>query len=212
MTDKQKQSPPTFGFLTVFEDPVVGLVGGYLIVNHRGRPSEFHCTAPVESTRADEILFGPTLRPHLFCERIGAALLAKAKAQPQLVVVNQLECWQLADETSLPVVLVDPKSKAGRGENGEGMSAPADYSSTAAGSEEARTAQACLDQVAPAFQEIVRKQLQELVRYVDLSEPFERITEAIREASGVNDRDANRPSESADSVSHNAEGPHDQAA
>lgn len=199
MTERQKQTPPTFGFLTVVEHPAAGLVGGYLLVNHRGRPIEFHCTAPVQSTRAEEILFGPTLRPNLFCERIGSALLAKANTVPQFVVVNQLECWQLADETSLPVVLVDPKRTAPAKVAGEGPS-----------SERAPTAQACLDQVSPDSQEHVAEQLQQLVRYVDLTEPFERITEAIREAMGLGDTqeriDAQSSAPSAD------EGMHDEAA
>lgn len=199
MTERQKQAPPTFGFLTVVEHPAAGLVGGYLLVNHRGRPIEFHCTAPVQPTRAEEILFGPTLRPHLFCERIGAALLSKAKTVPQFVVVNQLECWQLADETTLPVVLVDPKHTAPAKVAGEGYS-----------SERAPTAQACLDQVAPDSQEHVGELLQQLVRYVDLTEPFERITEAIREAMGFSETRGEIDAQS--SAPSTDEGTHDQAA
>lgn len=45
----------------------------------RGRPLEFHCTEPVRPSRAQEILFGATLREHVCGEQIGAALLAKTK-------------------------------------------------------------------------------------------------------------------------------------
>jgi hypothetical protein len=45
----------------------------------RGRPLEFHCTEPVQPSRAQQILFGPTLRDFLCGEQIGGALLAKCK-------------------------------------------------------------------------------------------------------------------------------------
>jgi len=56
-----------------------GATGGLLIVCDRGRPLEFHCTEPVRTSRAQQILFGPTLRDYLCGEQIGGALLAKAK-------------------------------------------------------------------------------------------------------------------------------------
>src|SRR4051812_23172961 len=58
-------SPAALGFLTVVEDEQQGLVGGYLLLNPLGRPVEFHCTAPVKPNRAQQILYGPTLRPYL---------------------------------------------------------------------------------------------------------------------------------------------------
>ena len=57
---------PAIGFLTVTEHAEHGLFGGYLILNVSGRPLEFHCTAPLKPSRAQEILYGPTLRPFLF--------------------------------------------------------------------------------------------------------------------------------------------------
>ena len=70
-------SQAALGFLTVLEHDEHGLVGGYLLLNMAGRPLEFHCTVPVRPNRAQQILFGPTLRPYLYGEQIGQALLAK---------------------------------------------------------------------------------------------------------------------------------------
>ena len=56
------------GFLTVVDEPAHGLFGGYLILNPAGRPVEFHCTAPVKPNRAQEILYGTTLKPYLYGE------------------------------------------------------------------------------------------------------------------------------------------------
>ena len=59
------------GFITVCEHAELGTIGGYLILNASARPLEFHCTTPVKPTRAQEILYGATLKPVLF-----ASLLA----------------------------------------------------------------------------------------------------------------------------------------
>ena len=75
------------GFLTVVEDDEFGLCGGYLLLSVTGRPLEFHCTAPVRASRAQEILYGRALRGYLF-ELIGPALLQKAKLTPALVCIE----------------------------------------------------------------------------------------------------------------------------
>lgn len=165
---------PVFGFLTVLEDASAGMLGGLLIVNRRGRPLEFHCTAPVAPSRAEEILFGPTLRPHFYSERIGAALLAKTAAAPSVVFVHQRDAWGVAEETTVPVVLVD-----------------------AAGSDDASTTP-LFDHVSDDLRPSVEQLLAELTRYVDLAEPFERIVDAVREAGLV----GSEPIEDTSETSH----------
>ena len=51
------------GFLTTVASASHGVFGGYLLVDEVGRPLEFHCTAPVRVSRAQEILYGPYLNP-----------------------------------------------------------------------------------------------------------------------------------------------------
>lgn len=79
MTIPPDSRRPTFGYLLVVEDDLHGFTGGLLLVCERGRPLEFHCTEPVSPSRAEQILFGPTLREHVCGEQIGGALVAKAK-------------------------------------------------------------------------------------------------------------------------------------
>lgn len=79
MTIPSKNPPTTFGYLLVVEDDLHGFTGGLLLVCERGRPLEFHCTEPVQPSRAEQILFGPTLREYICGEQIGGALLAKTK-------------------------------------------------------------------------------------------------------------------------------------
>ncbi len=103
-------SPPkmraSLGFLTVVEHAQHGLFGGYLLLNLAGRPLEFHCTAPLKPSRAQEILYGPTLRPYLFGEQIGQALLSKAKARPSLICTDRVAALAVREWTTTPVALV----------------------------------------------------------------------------------------------------------
>jgi len=106
MSDSRSNDPPTIGFLTVLQQPRLGLLGGYLILNAVGRPLEFHCTAPVRPNRAQEILYGSTLEPYLFGEQIGSTLLKKAKVKPQLVLTDVRPALELREHTKIPVALV----------------------------------------------------------------------------------------------------------
>ena len=96
------------GFLTVIEHPQHGLFGGYLVLNLAGRPLEFHCTAPIKPTRAQQILYGPTLESFLYGEQIGATLLGHAKITPLAVCTDREAALSLREMVDLPVALVLP--------------------------------------------------------------------------------------------------------
>ena len=88
MSSSGSKSLPALGFLTICNYSESGFSGGYLVLNAAGRPLEFHCTAPVKPNRAQEILYGPTLQPFLFGEQIGQTLLSRSKLGPLLVVTD----------------------------------------------------------------------------------------------------------------------------
>jgi hypothetical protein len=94
------------GFLTVVEHPPHGLFGGYLLLNPAGRPLEFHCTAPVQPTRAQQILYGPTLEPFLYGEQIGATLIGKSSQMPAVVFVDQPQGIFVRQQIEIPTALV----------------------------------------------------------------------------------------------------------
>ncbi|MDA7979413.1 MAG: hypothetical protein MPJ50_11675 [Pirellulales bacterium] len=94
------------GFLTVVDHEQVGLLGGYLILNSTARPVEFHCSAPLKANRAQEILYGPTLRPYLCGELIGATLLNKAKNRPDWVCTDCHDVLTARSSVSLPMALI----------------------------------------------------------------------------------------------------------
>ena len=156
---------PSFGFLTVVDSPTHGVFGGYLLVDLLGRPLEFHCTAPVKVSRAQQILYGPTLHGHLHGRQIGATLLAEGKATPDVVLTDHESLLHVRPHTGLPVAFVR-RSEAAAGAAGFPI-----------GSAWVRTHDADA-----ARESAVRERLAALGGTVDLCEPFERIRAAIDEA------------------------------
>jgi hypothetical protein len=97
---------PTIGFLTVVENEQWGITGGLLILNVAGRPLEFHCTAPLKPNRAQEILYGPTLRPFLYGEQIGQTLLSKTKSETLFICTDVEPAMGAREAISLPMILM----------------------------------------------------------------------------------------------------------
>lgn len=153
-----------FGFLTVVDAPSHGLFGGYLLVDLAGRPLEFHCTAPVKVSRAQQILYGATLQSHLHGRQIGAALLAEGTVTPELVLTDLESMLHVRPHTALPVALV---TRAGAG--AAAGFAIGDVSISPHASD-------------AGLEPLLREKLESLLAAVDLSEPFERIRAAIEEA------------------------------
>jgi hypothetical protein len=96
----------SLGFLTIVEMADWGYVGGYLLLNGLGRPLEFHCTSPLKPNRAQEILYGPTLRPYVYGELIGKLLVSKSSQEPLLICTDVPEVLETRQHIERPVVLV----------------------------------------------------------------------------------------------------------
>jgi hypothetical protein len=172
---------PCLGFLTVVEDAQQGLLGGYLLLNAAGRPLEFHCTAPVKANRAQEILYGPTLRPFLYGELIGQTLLAKSKLAPLLVCTDSEAMLAVRDHTHLPVALV-PHAAAQASE--ESSPARTDPASVASALPRIRLGTSDIALPAPyrADEQAIRAGWPAQADQLDLGEPFARVREALEEA------------------------------
>ena len=104
----------TFGYLSAVHSAEHGYFGGYLVISALGRPLEFHCSAPVRPSRAQEILYGPTLQPYLLGEQIGGTLLGRAKMSPRLIVTDQRATLCLREPTEVPLVRLLPRDESGR--------------------------------------------------------------------------------------------------
>jgi hypothetical protein len=173
----------TFGYLSAVESAEYGYFGGYLVLSVLGRPLEFHCTAPIRPSRAQEILYGPTLKPYLLGEQICGALLSKAKLTPVVVLTDHDAVLQARSRCNSPMVLIS--AACGRLEvtaSEQVHQSHDDYLrsyelQTAIGFESDRTT--------------ATEALASLADRVDLLEPFCRIHEAIREAQRIGGRGTN---------------------
>jgi len=198
MTASGSKSLAAIGFLTVMEHPQHGLFGGYLVLNSTGRPLEFHCTAPTKPNRAQEILYGPTLRPYLFGEQIGYALWSKAKLKASCVFTDCEPVLALRDLVECPVVLIQQEEETQglslHTESANGLrddretAAPRGRSSDHEGAVAGRFVfslgvfQASLPNRHSSDQQTVAACWRECAETLDLLEPFDRIRDAIEEA------------------------------
>jgi len=184
MTATAANSKPALGFLTVVEHPQLGLIGGYLLLNPAGRPLEFHCTAPVKPNRAQEILYGPTLRPYLYGEQIGKTLVSQSKTAPLVVLTDCEDILATRDQVETPVALVIHPNE-GIIPLDEGWPAEIDASGRsrgdlivfAVGDRRLAVPPGC-----EADRDAIIGRLTSLGLKLDLSEPFGRIRAAIDEA------------------------------
>ena len=169
-----------FGFLTIVEDPQHGFFGGYLVVSPVGRPLEFHCSTPVSPSPAQRILYGATLRPYLLGEVIGATLVDEAELPVQAILTDCVEILGLSPQVPKPIVFVSPK------DHSQSTTSP-EPPSEQLGSYHLRVAAGGDSQ---SEQSIAI--LAPLAENVELTEPFERIREAIREAQRASSPETDR--------------------
>lgn len=184
MQANEGKSNLAIGFLTVIDYPDQGLFGGYLVLNRLSRPLEFHCTTPIKPTRAQQILYGPTLEPYLYGEQIGRALTSSAKSRPVAVLTDRQPALALREFVDVPVVLV-PEQNGSSAEGGDASI----YRIDAAHPSPTRLTPFLLGphrlmvpSWAAADREAVAAALGGIADAFDFREPFERIREAIEEA------------------------------
>jgi len=195
------------GFLTAHHDVAHGWFGGYLVLSHLGRPLEFHCTTPIEPTQAQQILYGPTLRPYLLGEVIGHTLVGRAELPVQAVLTDLAEMLSLSllqpqvvacvergmdpvrDTTQADATAACRQPHVSRWEEGESVPQL-----------EIGTMQLYGTTTCSWEPEQLKQQLTPLVEHIDLLEPFQRIREAIHEAQRISTGSAEGDSTLADAA------------
>ena len=166
--------PRAYGFLTAVESGTHGIFGGYLLLDPLGRPLEFHCTAPVKVSRAQQILFGSTLQSHLHGQQIGGTLLAEGTVTPDVVLTDFEPMLHVRSHTKLPVAFVrDAAASASAAVVGSTLGTRSFMIGNTSVSPHVTDA---------SREDDLRERLMELAAAVDLCEPFERIRAAIDEA------------------------------
>ncbi len=166
------------GFVTVRQHPELGYLGGYLLVNTLARPLEFHCTLPVKPTRAQSILYGPTLVDFLCGEQIARTLVSKAKLQPVVLFTDGAAVLTLRNVTEIPVCHVRARQNQ---EVSKDLALPTPQGKGLAVGELGGH-QISVHSEYRADWDFVVKRSSELLQQVDLLEPFTRIVEALQEA------------------------------
>lgn len=198
-------SPPppdaVFGYLSAVYSIEHGYFGGYLTISTLGRPLEFHFTAPVQPSRAQQILYGPTLEPFLLGEQIASSLFSAARTTPNIILTDSPHFEPAKTPQDVPLVLASAAdwrqcqipSTACAPARCEDRSKPveaADLASHPAWSQPFYYGDLLLQ--LPFEQESQREVAVELIAHlaerVEISEPFERIREAIREAQRIGAR------------------------
>jgi hypothetical protein len=159
--------------LTVLHEPS-GYLGGYLILNSWGRPLEFRLSSAVQPNRVQQVLYAGTLKPYLYADLIGKALVDKASVAVQLVLTDCEPALDLRRHLEAPVAWLaaadDPLAAALSG--GGAAARPGGTG---------KPAVLCHPRY-PADVAAVRALLDQLDGGLDLSEPFARIREAVGEA------------------------------
>ena len=173
MTASKDYDAELLGYLA-FVETAHGIVGGYLLVNQHARPIEFHCSAPLRPNRAQQILYGPTLRPFLYAEHIGQTLVRQSKAT-SILLTDEQQALGLSRLVEMPIVLLDASSD-------EAITSDARLRAN-------ETASFCADEdalILPAGfnqqRSSVMARLCQMHSVWDLREPLSRIREAIHEA------------------------------
>lgn len=196
-----KKFPELIGYLTFVSFPTVGVVGGMLLVNELARPVAFHCTAPVPSSRVQEILYGSTHRVSLYSDHIGSALFDHARASHRLalLITDEPDAVALRDKINVPLALL--RIDGAEDDNGTGNEHDLASSSSADtlpsnndSTSEERSPLATewsLELGGYSFTnspshpedcELIRQNLMRVANNWELSEPFQRIRDAIEEA------------------------------
>ena len=156
-------------------------LGGLLMTDSQGIPSDFRYTEPIAPTKLQSVLYGKALEPHLRGEVIKKALLKEIKTPPDLMFVPTSDLVaDFAADTNCPIMSVqrtqeNPLQSSGTfsrissrellvqvGESGHPLKAIFPQGTTEADQE------AALEKVMQAGYQM------------DLVEPTERVLEALR--------------------------------
>lgn len=187
MSRQNSSQARTFGYLSTVESAEHGYFGGYLVLSGLGRPLEFHCTAPIRPSRAQRILYGPTLEPFLLGEQISGALLGVAKLTPCVILTDCPTALHARPRFPVPLVLLAGTNEQTTAKNGtDSHLAPGNASIGAAFALGSHQLQLPFgyEQDEP----VVTEALAQFAQQVDLMEPFARIQDAIREAQRIGGR------------------------
>ncbi len=168
------------GFITVRQHQDHGYFGGYLILNQLARPLEFHCTLPVKPSRAQSLLYGSTLDDFVCGEQIAKALVTRAKLKPSLILTDSSSVLAFENVGDEPIGLVKTTEAMSR----DSVRTPQSNAI------ELKRLQSNVLELWVSPTSLVNASLlndvgPQLAPNFDVSEPFQRIAEALLEAHPI---------------------------
>jgi hypothetical protein len=159
------------GFVTVLAEGG-GYLGGYLVTNPWGRPLEFRLSTAIHPNRVQQILYGPTLRPYIYADVIGKALVEKSSTPAELLITDCEPLLDLRLHLKTPVAwLAEPD---------DALACSLDRAG--AGVKPTETGLLLCHPKFTSDAQPIRRVLGHVDEAADLTEPFTRIREALLEA------------------------------
>jgi hypothetical protein len=151
--------------------------GGILITDDQGKPLEFRCTSPIQPTAVQKTLYGGTLQAHMAIELSAKPLLKAAMEKPDTILVAQEEFSELRKSEDTPMLIVS-KQGATLAQNETDKPATSELLASQSGKFEPIVVVS--HWAYPGDLETTRLNLAGLFSKFDLTEPFERIRNALR--------------------------------
>ncbi len=187
MSDEATKDKLRLGFLMAFEVPQRGFVGGLLVTNHFGRPLEFQCTTPVQPNRTQQILHGPTLVPFIQTELIGKTLVDKVSVKPDLILTDCRQLLDLREYITIPVACLDDTDSLASNLSGHSERAEESLAEDAAATSKISIGRHTLrfHSAHRSDEQVIAAKSHLIPDGADLLEPFERVREALNEATGT---------------------------
>jgi hypothetical protein len=169
-----------FGFLSVNHTAAKdGYLGAILVLDSLGRPLEFRATYPVKPSVVQRTLYGDTLEPYVGVELCGKPLLKAIDHELELLVVNSEALLAIRPTSGCAAIFLQKAGEVIEVTSPDG-----------AGKQAERTR---IDSLTGRFQPVViltsrgfegdldsvKPRLEELFSNFDLTEPFDRINQAL---------------------------------
>ncbi len=172
--------PAKIGFLTVRRQLEHGYFGGYLVVNELARPLEFQCTLPIQPSRAQVVLYGPTIEDFVCGEQIAKSLISKGKLKPDLILTDSMPALAASLVCESPIaMLVQSNQEAHR--NASLMNLP-EHSMLQVAPFKVGAYHFLMPAERGGLEATAQRVVDQLCEQFELSEPFQRIVDALIEA------------------------------
>ena len=156
-------------------------LGGLLMTNSLGIPTDFRYTEPITPTKLQSVLYGKALEPHLREEVIQKALLKEIKTPPDVMFVQMSDLVGVfGTDTKCPVLSVQRTQELPLSAPGDSMRVSPREILLQLGEGASPTRVLFAHGVKELDQEAVLAKLIQAGYQMDLAEPMDRVLEALR--------------------------------